>query len=155
MRTFRALVFGALALMVATAAWIGSTGPAAAQTAQQQLVRARMTVTQSGNTATFVILVQNDSPDTLGILDIRAKVPEGATFQSSWAGVGPAFNPGQYTGGDRAIGWINLNAPARQAAGPFVFSVDTGGRQICSYVYLVVASGQYSGSHVTDPICTQ
>lgn len=149
------MVSGALALVVAASAWIGSAGPAAAQTPQQQLVRARMTVTQSGNTATFVILVQNDSPDRLGILDIRAQVPEGATFQSSWAGVGPTFNPGQYTGGDRAIGWINTNAPARQAAGPFVFVVDTGGKQICSHVYLVVASGQYSGSHVTDPVCTQ
>ena len=152
MRKMRFLAAGTLALFMASLGGV-MTSDVAAQD-DPRPVTPRMTVTQSGNLATFVILVQNNRREVLRNVEIKAPIPEGMTITSSWAGSGPGNAPGRFTGGDRAIGWINTNTPVGRAQGPFVFTLDTGGQMACSYVWVRVAAGELGGTAVSDQVCT-
>lgn len=155
MRVPRWVATGALAFFLAgVGALDGAAGvPAQAQQTQEP-IRPIMTITKSGTLATFAILIQNDTRAEIGQYDIRATIPEGTTVTSSWAGVGPGNWPGQ-TAGPGVIGWIKPQVRAGGAEGPFVFTVESGGKRVCSYVYLQISSaGIYSKNVVTQPVCS-
>lgn len=152
MRKTRLLATGTLALFLTSLTGLGTTtGTVSADHA----VDPTIAVTTQGNLATFVILVRNNATRPLGTVEIKGKIPEGTTMTQSWAGSGPGNAPGRFTGGDMAVGWINREISAGRTQGPFVFTVDTGGQDVCSYAY-VRSAGHESVSEAvtTDMVCT-
>lgn len=158
MRKTRLFAAGTLALFLASGA--GATSDVAAQ--GTPTVTPSMAVTTSGNQATFVILVKNNrtgdrpngAPYNLDYVEIKGKVPEGTTVTQTWALQGPSRNPGVFTGGDQAIGWIKKGFGRGRTEGPWVFTVDTGGKRVCSFAYVKVDAGPDSGVWRTNDVCT-
>lgn len=160
MRKTRLFAAGTLALFLASVGGVGATSQVAAQ--GTPTVTPSMTVTTSGNQATFVILVKNNrsglrgdgSPYNLQRVEVKGKVPDGTTVTQTWATHGPGINPGVFTGGDRAVGWIKPGLGAGKTEGPYVFTVDTGGKQVCSFAWIKVDAREDSGSWRTNDVCT-
>lgn len=152
MRKTRLLATGTLALFLTSLTGLGTTaGPVSANHA----VDPTITVTKQGDLATFVILVKNNATRPLGTVEIKGKIPEGTRMTRSWAGSGPGNAPGRFSGGDMAVGWINREINAGQTQGPFVYTVDTGGQDVCSYAYVVSAGhAAVSEAVTTDMVCT-
>lgn len=153
MRKFRFLAAGTLALFMATVGGVGGGEILASQHGDGP-ISATMRVTEEGNLATFVILVKNERTSNIGILDIKGSVPEGTTLARTWAGSGPGNGPGRFTGGDRAVGWVHRNIGAGRTQGPFVFTLDTGGKKVCSFAWVRATQGVNSGTFKTADVCT-
>ena len=87
MRKIRLLAAGTLALILAS---LGAIGTSSDRAVAQQPVTPRLTVTQEGNLATFVILVRNENPGRIGTsegqagqirnLEVKGLVPEGTNL---------------------------------------------------------------------------
>ena len=162
MRKVRFLAAGSLALFLSSLGGVGISSEVMAQAPSPTVpLDVRMTVTKSGNLATYAILVLNTTPAgsvadrRFEVTEVKGVVPEGTTMTQCWAGAGPGRGTCRFTGGDRSASWINTNTPAG-TQGPFVFTVDTGGKDICSRAWVRVTAnvGNRSTSKLTPDVCT-
>ena len=163
MRKIRWLAFGGLALVLSSFGGLQHASPTEAVNPG-----VTVTVTQSGNLATFVIIVRNNNPGPIGTdvgqrgqirnAEIKGLVPEGTELVQCWAGAGPGQGLCQFTPGDRAASWLHLSAINPGASrGPFVFTIDTKGQRVCSFGHARFTGGspEASGATTSDVVCTQ
>ncbi len=109
-------------------------------------VKPMIVATTDGSTATFVIMVQNDSTGRLTSIDVRGAL-HGNRLLKTWAGNPESHRAKNY--GD-TIGWINLaTIAAGKAQGPFVFQVDLSGQGAVSHAWLRFISTSINGDAST------